>query len=499
MLTLIDDPSRHMSLDDEADAQRFLPELKSVCPDFNQPCNRGSQHHHIKLKHLVSHTAGLANVMEQTNAHVGVWLDDLKKSWLLFDPGDFGAYSGVGIEGVGLIEQRISGKSYVEFVRDDLFAPLEMSHSSMDDTTLPAKVRAQKWLYAGGYPTNNPCLNACDVAQSHCLDACGVVQSHCMGNAHSVPERQACVREFKECKEACPDRYKECKEDCHLKPTWTFTRFDQLIPGEDQPMMAPAGGLATSVRDLSRFIEMWLSGEAPQVHGRPLLKPATIQSALQSQFSSTAPGPNRCDDGRTDSHGFSYSSCGQAYGFGVGWYVGHGYLEHNGSVGVSGSNTRIDPGHQMGATGLVSTEPYPKSTPQPEGLDSHFIDTVVFGLLSSGVTADAATEWAGRKLAVGVARVLFLSGKEPKKSDLDAFTPDFIADHHLSETKIKSFLEDWQGRIGECHNFRVRDVSNEKKVEVVFTCDKKRWNAVLTVEGQQPHRISWSEVGGGED
>ncbi len=475
LLTLIDDPARHMSLDDAADAERYLPELKFVCPDFDQPCARGSQHLGIKLAHLVSHTSGLANVMEQTNAHVGVWLGDLKKSWLLFAPGQLAAYSGVGVEGVGLIEQRVSGKDYVDFIRDNLFTPLGMKRSSMDETTLPAPTRAQKWMFAGGYPTNS-CANACTAAEGRCMDG-----------AHGSGDRQACVREKQMCTDPCP----------HLEPTWSFSRFDERIAGDDQPMIAPAGGLATTVKDLSHFIEMWLSGQAPEVRGRPLLAPGTIHSAATPLFTATAAGPASCKDGRTDANGFSYSDCGPAKGFGVNWFVGNGYLEHNGDEpGVSGSNTRIDQGHDMGATGLVSTEPYPAFSPQPAGLDPHFMDTVVFGLLGSAEGADAATAWSGETLADGVARVLYLSGKEPRKDDLDAFTPGFIADHHLGEENVRSFLGDWQTRVGACHTFRVRDVSSATKIELVLTCEKGTWDAVLSVESQPPHRISWSEVGG---
>lgn len=43
LLTLIDDPARKMALSDKADEDRYLPELKFVCPQFNQPCARGSQ------------------------------------------------------------------------------------------------------------------------------------------------------------------------------------------------------------------------------------------------------------------------------------------------------------------------------------------------------------------------------------------------------------------------------------------------------------------------
>ena len=86
LLTLIDDPKRKMTLDDLADKPGYLPELKFVCPQFNTPCTRGSQSLGIRLLHLVSHTSGLPNVMEQTNASVGAWTGDLKKAWLIFPP-----------------------------------------------------------------------------------------------------------------------------------------------------------------------------------------------------------------------------------------------------------------------------------------------------------------------------------------------------------------------------------------------------------------------------
>src|SRR5205823_11873256 len=82
LLTLIDDPARQMSLDDLADDKKYLPELQSVCPAASigqfQDCTRGANHLGIKLKDLVSHTAGLPDVMEQTNANEGAWLSDLK-------------------------------------------------------------------------------------------------------------------------------------------------------------------------------------------------------------------------------------------------------------------------------------------------------------------------------------------------------------------------------------------------------------------------------------
>jgi len=472
LLTLIDDPARHMSLDDQADEDRYLPELKFVCPNFNQPCTRGSQHLDIKLSHLVSHTSGLANVMETTNAHMPAWLSDLKKSWLLFTPGDFGAYSGVAVEGVGLIEQRISGQSYVDFVGKNLFAPLGMKHSSMDQNTLPQQAVAQKWMFSAGLPANK------------CVDACNVGEGGCMAKAHSSAERQVCVRDKERCAADCPA----------LKPTWWFTQSDQMLTGDDQPMLGPAGGLATTVADLGLFIKMWLSGKAPQVNGRPLLKPATINSAANSLFTSKVKPPPSCSSGRMDSNSFSYSACGTAYGFGVNWYVGDTpYLEHNGDLpGFWGSNTRVDQTHKMGATGLISTEPYPTGKPQPPGLDPSFIDSVVYGLLAAGQSADQATSWSGQVLATGVARVLYLSGKTPQQSDLGMFTPDFVTTHHLTQANVVATLTTWQNQVGHCSNFRVQEVRKSNVVAVAFSCGKSEWQTVLEVEQQSPHRISWS-------
>jgi CubicO group peptidase (beta-lactamase class C family) len=433
LLTLIDDPSRKMSLGDAADAARYLPELKFVCPQWNHTCKRGAQHTGVLLKHLVSHTAGLADVLDQTHADVATWLADLKKSWLLFKPGTFGAYSGVGVEGVGLIEQRVSGELYVDFVKKNLFAPLGMTSSTMNPLSLPAKDQAQKWQFS----------------------ASGA--------------------------------------------SWSFTPFDAIIAGDNQAMILPAGGLTTNVRDLSLFIHMWLSGKAPEVDGRPLLKPATIQSAGTSMFSATTAPPKYCagSSGETDASGFFYSPCGTAYGFGVTWYVGQvPYLQHNGDEpGLSGSNTVVDQPGKMGATGLISTEPFPGAKPQPKGLDSNFMGDVVFGLLTSGLAADKATSWSEQTLADGVARVLYLSGKQAEASDLGDFQASFLASEGLKPSNIVGYLNAWHALYGSCSSFRVRAVDSATKIAVRFVCQKWQWDVVLEIESASPHRIAWTETG----
>src|SRR5205823_727198 len=232
LLTLIDDPTRKMSLDDLADDKKYLPELQYVCPPSPftlipfQDCRRGANHLGIKLKDLVSHTAGLPDVMEQTNANEAAWLSDLKKTYLIFNPEQYGAYSGVSIEGVGLIEERISGQPYPAFIQKNLFAPLGMTHSSMDPLKPPAgSIVAQRWNFTAN------------------------------------------------------------------DKGWSLAADDSMIGGDDQAMILPAGGLGTGVWDLARFMSMWLSGVAPVVNGHPLLKPLTIASAHLPQVSTSTNPP----------------------------------------------------------------------------------------------------------------------------------------------------------------------------------------------------------------
>jgi CubicO group peptidase (beta-lactamase class C family) len=507
LLTLTDDPARQMSLGDDADDARYLPELKSVCavgagpmawpncrPAGANCTTPGTSHLGIKLKDLVSHTAGLADVMEQTKADEATWLCDLKKSWAIFSPGAFASYSGVSIEGVGLIEERVSGLKYADFIQKNLFAPLGMTHSTMNPNTSPANLMAQRWAF-------------------------------------SLPKPYA---------------------------SWSFAADSNILAGDDQPMIWPAGGFATDVWDLARFMKMWLT-TAPSVNGRALLNPGTIEHADQPQSAENAQPPDGCGD-KSDPNNFYYSGCAKANGFGVNWYVGNKpYIMHNGDEpGHSGSETMIDRHGKIGATGLVSTEPYPNvphidgarvQPTQPAGLDGVFIDTVVWGhLMTEGHAADTKTTWKGAPLPVGVARLLWLSGAEPpptvspktpietpitrppivehpnvtprppsqamptgasptpqiqpqpgpqivqtplqqyQSALLDQFTAGFKSQNHLAANNVDSFVHTMFGDAMRCSTFRVRNVMSMERLVVRLQCHKGKtsawesFDATLTVD-----------------
>ena len=380
LLTLVDDPAKKndpakkMSLSQPADLPAYLPELKSVCPagpnpqTLNTSCTHSGNQLNIQLLHLVSHTSGLPNVLS-TGLPPGappaaspqdVWTQNLKNSELVFSPGTYSAYSGVAIEAVGLLlETRVSGEpTYTDFITKHLFQPLGMTHSSMDQSKVPQDLLAQKWTlnWAAGAPPG-------------------------------------------------------------LTPTWSWSAGPDAPYTDNQKVLLPAGGLTTSVWDLSRFLKMWLTGVAPNVKGGPLITKPTLQAAYTPQVSASTQ-PTNCG-GMSDSNGASFSGCGKANAFGVGWVVNSSpFIWHNGKhPGFSGSETVFNATAKMAATGLVSTDPYPDSTDfqpnsvQPATLDASFVDTVVWThLLFPGINADGNTTWKGAPLPEGVARLLWLSG-----------------------------------------------------------------------------------------
>ena len=138
--------------------------------------------------------------------------------------------------------------------------------------------------------------------------------------------------------------------------SFTAPRFTSDSSWPDRKMLTAAGYLLSSVRDLARFERIWLAREAPS----DILKPSTLADARQAlEPASSGAIPSGCDS-FSDGAGSSYSGCGNATDFGVTWYIGQApYIQHNGSTGLCGSNTVLSPDHKMGATGLISTDPFP--------------------------------------------------------------------------------------------------------------------------------------------
>jgi CubicO group peptidase (beta-lactamase class C family) len=136
-----------LSLDD--DVRRHVPEV----PDYGT---------RITLRHLLNHTSGLrdwGSVMQlagwprgtriYTHAHT---LDVVSRQKALnFPPGSEYSYSNTGYNLLAMIVERVSGVSFSEFTRRELFQPLGMTKTEWrDDFTRTVPGRASAYTLDGG-------------------------------------------------------------------------------------------------------------------------------------------------------------------------------------------------------------------------------------------------------------------------------------------------------------------------------------------------------------
>ena len=136
------------------DVRKYVPELV----DYGTP---------ITIDHLVHHTSGLRDWWELVGA-AGLRYDDTytvqdvldmtaRQRGLNFTPGDRYLYSNTGYIVLGLVVQRVTGKSLREFAAARIFGPLMMADSHyQDDHTQPVRGRAYAYSPAanGRYAIN---------------------------------------------------------------------------------------------------------------------------------------------------------------------------------------------------------------------------------------------------------------------------------------------------------------------------------------------------------
>ncbi len=102
------------------------------CPDVWKP---------ITIKHLLNHTSGITNytsfpdfakttIMPVTTTEM---VDRVKKEKLEFTPGEKMAYSNSGYFLLGVVIEKASGKTYADFLQENIFAPLGMKQTGYDD------------------------------------------------------------------------------------------------------------------------------------------------------------------------------------------------------------------------------------------------------------------------------------------------------------------------------------------------------------------------------
>lgn len=127
----------------------------SDCPAAWQP---------VTIRHLLTHTSGIPTYVASPEAgmfprtlpvtHEGM-LERFMSKPLEFTPGEKGRYSNAGYYLLGVIIERTSGKSYEDFLQENIFKPLELRNTGYDSSSRVIKNRA-----AGYVMRNDMLVNA---------------------------------------------------------------------------------------------------------------------------------------------------------------------------------------------------------------------------------------------------------------------------------------------------------------------------------------------------
>ncbi len=116
----------------------------------------------ITLFDLLTHTSGLG---DDGDDFAGRWSQDetpaqlfaaIRKEPLKFQPGSQFSYSNAGYAVLGLVIERVSGRPYGDFLRDNLFTPLGMTATAYNPAPSPVQAQGYAEGFDGPIPTDNP-------------------------------------------------------------------------------------------------------------------------------------------------------------------------------------------------------------------------------------------------------------------------------------------------------------------------------------------------------
>ena len=147
----------------DADIHKYLPEY----PDKGVT---------ITVEHLLTHTSGIKSYTNDPK-WLTMWRQDLtvpqiidltKDVPLEFQPGTKWNYDNTGYVMLGAIIEKISGLSYADFVRQHIFEPLGMAHTSYGSLTAVIPNRAYGYVREANGWANAPYLS---LTQPHAAGA----------------------------------------------------------------------------------------------------------------------------------------------------------------------------------------------------------------------------------------------------------------------------------------------------------------------------------------
>lgn len=143
--------------------------IAAYLPDFTIRSRFGERPEtRITLRHLLSHTAGLAHeapVGNNYSAAAGSFeehIQSITRTWLRYPVGERYAYSNLGIDLAGYIVEKVTGESFADHARNHLLVPVGMAYSSfaMDQIRrYPSRARGHD-TYLASVPLAIPMIPA---------------------------------------------------------------------------------------------------------------------------------------------------------------------------------------------------------------------------------------------------------------------------------------------------------------------------------------------------
>ncbi|MBI1791268.1 MAG: beta-lactamase family protein, partial [Acidobacteria bacterium] len=132
--------------------------LSKVLPDYpNQELARK-----VTVRHLLTHTGGTGDIFgpeyEKNRLSLKALADYVKlygARALKFEPGARWEYSNYGFLLLGYVVERVSGKSYYEYVRENIFQPAGMASTDSAPETENVHRRASGYMKEGGVWKSN--------------------------------------------------------------------------------------------------------------------------------------------------------------------------------------------------------------------------------------------------------------------------------------------------------------------------------------------------------
>lgn len=147
----------------------LVDDIRDYLPDYN------THGRLIKIENLLTHTSGIPSYTEKPDFVQKMTIDYTNEEIvhyfmndsLLFEPGTDWSYSNAGYFLLGLVVEKVSGKSLHEYIRENIFNPLGMNntffgsgekiipyhvngYSGSMDNPEPAVYTSWKWPYAAG-------------------------------------------------------------------------------------------------------------------------------------------------------------------------------------------------------------------------------------------------------------------------------------------------------------------------------------------------------------